>query len=79
MTETEFKNRSFKFNMRYDYKSPRTGALFECLLMAVDFEKGVIQLWPIPLPEDSDFFYSKEEFWVTYEYCHLPKQKLKTV
>ncbi len=77
MTEDQFKKRSFKSNMLYDYVEKRTGIRRTCLLLAVDFDKEVLCLWPIP--GDKWEYNDKAEFWVSYELCELPLPKLKAV
>jgi hypothetical protein len=76
MTEEQFRKRSFKHSMLYDYVEKRTGVRRECLLVAVDFDKEVICLWPIP---NEGYEINNTEFWVTYELCELPLNKLKAV
>lgn len=39
MTEDQFRKRSFRHSMVYDYVEKRTGIRRPCLLTAVDFDK----------------------------------------
>jgi hypothetical protein len=79
MTEQEFKKRSFRHSQPLDYINPRTKDRIECLLMAVNFDGGTFQLWPIPFAEHDDYEWSKKEIWVSYEYVFPPKVKLKAI
>lgn len=76
MTEEQFRKRSFRFNMPYDYVDKRTGVRINCLLVAVNFDKEVLCLWPIPA-NTHIYRDSEEEFWVNYELCELPLPELK--
>lgn len=77
MTQEQFHKRSFKFNMAYDFVDGRNGIRVNCLLVAVNFDREVLCLWPIPsnthIYDDND-----TEFWVNYQLCelHLPQLKL---
>lgn len=78
MTEEQFRSRAFKHSMLLRYHNKRDGEHWDCLLIAVDFDKEVICLWPLP---DAEFeFNVGKEFWVSYELVEFPpKQYLKTV
>lgn len=77
MTKEEFSKRSFRHSMPYNFKCPRTDRIIECLVIAVNFDGGTLKLWPIP--ENVYIVDGSDEFWVSYEYCHLPKHKLKAI
>lgn len=76
MTEDQFRKRSFRFNMPYDYVDSRNGLRVNCLLVAVNFDKEVLCLWPIP--ENENQVYDDDRiFWCNYTLCELPLPALK--
>lgn len=79
MTEEQFRKRSFRYNMEYDFVDKRNGGTrISCLLVAVNFDKECLCLWPLP---ENEYVYGDDEreFWVNYELCELPLPKLKVV
>lgn len=71
MTKEEFEKFKFSANMVIDYTIPRTNERVECLLLAVNFETGVITVEVIG---------EKYENYVThihYDWCQKPYSVLK--
>jgi hypothetical protein len=79
MSEEQWQKMKFWANKEFEYHAER-GYILPCLLMAVDFENGLLKLWPIPNDflkmDDPDY---DNGFWTRYEYVELPKAKLKAV
>lgn len=78
MTDQEFRIRSFKNNMRYDFKDPKNGLMVECLVIGINFDGGTLHLWPLPTNINR---YGSDDtaFWVSYEFAHLPKPTFKKI
>ena len=58
-----------------EYRPPRKeDVVYECMLIAVDFEQELFKLEPI----DKEM-YEDTSFWVRVEYCKRPAPRLKKV
>lgn len=72
MTRDQFTKYSYRHSelMILHSKHPETD--IDCMLVAVDFDKEVFQLWPL----DQEA-YEDKSYWVNYEHVDKPKRKPK--
>lgn len=83
MNDQEFQKKAFRGFVEVEYRSENDfnidgfkGVEIPCLLLAVDFVEGLIQVQPFP-----DSHHEPEAFWARYDNIHFPKHqpKLKVV
>lgn len=72
MTQEEFAKKRWQHSEAIEYSHPRSSRIVECMLLAIDFENGLLKLEPF----DKEI-YEDKSFWARVENCKRPAPKLK--
>lgn len=72
MKREEFTKKRWKGYEIIEFRPPNKEIVYECMLLAIDFEQDLFKLEPF----DKEM-YQDESFWARVEYCKRPRPKLK--
>jgi hypothetical protein len=70
MTKDTFLKRSYRPYQQMNFI--KRGVIIECMVLAVDFDEGIIKLESFETDE-----IKQAEFWAHHDHCELPERKLK--